>query len=479
MRTIALVRLSLWLSFPPPLPPPSGSAPGRPISPPPGRSPANRSGSGCASSSATDRSCSISIPRRLPRAARWRPGPFRRQPPSSEGGSARDRNVRRRSAHLARFSVEACRNAFPVATAAPATIAAYDVRSPSAPGLTNRTSYVIAPDGRIIYAFSDLNWNNHVANTLAAVRAWRARIGAADRRTADELVRQIDLDNRGLVGDRRGARRGARRRGRRLDPLGPPPRRARRAGRATCRRPSHPAVRGDRLGGACAGRSRPPGRGATASTSWSTMPGSASAAWRSTPSRKSIAADRDRPARADPADPASCRSWPSGGGAISSRSRRSPAGSGTPLRTGYCAAKHGLIGYFDALRAEVEKAYGIGVTNVLPGSVRTNVSVNALQGDGSRRGVSDVNIEHGMDPAECARRILAGVAAGAPRAHRRRGHGGRGRRASPAGSRAPVRPPRPRRRAARRPARSRRRRGLAARAGTDQPPRRADRTRAA
>jgi dehydrogenase/reductase SDR family protein 7B len=86
---------------------------------------------------------------------------------------------------------------------------------------------------------------------------------------------------------------------------------------------------------------------------------------------------------------------------------------GTPLRTGYCAAKHGVIGYFDALRAEIEEAYGIGVTNVLPGSVRTGVSVNALQGDGSRRGVSDVNIEHGMDPAECARRILDGVAAGA------------------------------------------------------------------
>jgi short-subunit dehydrogenase len=86
---------------------------------------------------------------------------------------------------------------------------------------------------------------------------------------------------------------------------------------------------------------------------------------------------------------------------------------GTPLRTGYCAAKHGLIGYFDALRAEVETAYGIGVTNVLPGSVRTDVSVNALQGDGSGRGVSDVNIEHGMDPDECARRILEGVGAGA------------------------------------------------------------------
>jgi short-subunit dehydrogenase len=85
---------------------------------------------------------------------------------------------------------------------------------------------------------------------------------------------------------------------------------------------------------------------------------------------------------------------------------------GTVLRTGYCAAKHGLIGYLDALRAEVELAYGIKVTNVLPGSVRTQVAANALLADGSARGESDVNIDAGMDPTECARRILEGVAAG-------------------------------------------------------------------
>ena len=85
---------------------------------------------------------------------------------------------------------------------------------------------------------------------------------------------------------------------------------------------------------------------------------------------------------------------------------------GPVLRTGYAAAKHGLIGYGDALRAEVETAYGIKVTNVLPGSVRTSVAANALQGDGSARGDSDANIEAGMDPAECARRILDGLAEG-------------------------------------------------------------------
>lgn len=76
---------------------------------------------------------------------------------------------------LARFSREACRDAFPVATATPATIKAYDVALEQGPGLTDRTSYVIAPDGRILYVHSDMDWRDHVKNTLAAVRAWKAK----------------------------------------------------------------------------------------------------------------------------------------------------------------------------------------------------------------------------------------------------------------------------------------------------------------
>jgi hypothetical protein len=77
-------------------------------------------------------------------------------------------------AHGLCFSVEGCRNAFPVAAASPDTIHAYDVRLREGVPMTNRTSYVIAPNGRIIYAFSDLDYHNHVANTLAAVRDWQA-----------------------------------------------------------------------------------------------------------------------------------------------------------------------------------------------------------------------------------------------------------------------------------------------------------------
>ncbi len=86
---------------------------------------------------------------------------------------------------------------------------------------------------------------------------------------------------------------------------------------------------------------------------------------------------------------------------------------GAPIRTGYCAAKHAVVGYFEALRAEVEIAYGISVHVILPGSVKTGVSVNSLTGDGTRRGKNDVNIENGMEPDRAAEIILDGIAAGA------------------------------------------------------------------
>jgi dehydrogenase/reductase SDR family member 7B len=84
---------------------------------------------------------------------------------------------------------------------------------------------------------------------------------------------------------------------------------------------------------------------------------------------------------------------------------------GVPLRTAYCAAKHGLIGYSDALRTEVA-GQGIKVLVVAPGSVRTNVSRNALNSDGSVRGKSDAAIDNGIDPDDVARKIWDAAAAG-------------------------------------------------------------------
>src|SRR5436190_13448130 len=58
---------------------------------------------------------------------------------------------------------------------------------------------------------------------------------------------------------------------------------------------------------------------------------------------------------------------------------------GTPLRSAYAASKHALHGYFDSLRAEVGED-GIAITIVCPGYIRTNVSRNAMTGDGSTFG---------------------------------------------------------------------------------------------
>jgi short-subunit dehydrogenase len=84
---------------------------------------------------------------------------------------------------------------------------------------------------------------------------------------------------------------------------------------------------------------------------------------------------------------------------------------GSPLRSAYSAAKHGLIGYHDSVRCETDHL-GIKVLVVAPGSIKTNVSRNALLADGSTRGVSDEAIEAGMDVAESSETILQAVAAG-------------------------------------------------------------------
>lgn len=84
---------------------------------------------------------------------------------------------------------------------------------------------------------------------------------------------------------------------------------------------------------------------------------------------------------------------------------------GVPYRTGYCAAKHALMGFFDSLRAELDGT-GVEVSTILPGFVRTNLSKAALTGDGSPFGRTDRNIRDGMDPDKCARVILKALRRG-------------------------------------------------------------------
>lgn len=76
---------------------------------------------------------------------------------------------------LNKFSVSECRSKFAVAADPDAkVIKAYDAVLLKMPQYANRTSYVIAPDGTILLAYSDLDPGEHVAKTMAAVKAWKA-----------------------------------------------------------------------------------------------------------------------------------------------------------------------------------------------------------------------------------------------------------------------------------------------------------------
>ena len=75
---------------------------------------------------------------------------------------------------LQRFSTEKCAGRFAVASAGPAVVKGYDValgRQLAGRDVTGRTSYVIGRDGRVAFVHNDLNPAEHVATTLAAVRA--------------------------------------------------------------------------------------------------------------------------------------------------------------------------------------------------------------------------------------------------------------------------------------------------------------------
>ena len=73
-----------------------------------------------------------------------------------------------------RFSTQECRSSFLVASDPGLTIArSYDASLVG--GFANRTSYVIAPDGTIAYAYTSLDPTKHVANTLDALRKLPAR----------------------------------------------------------------------------------------------------------------------------------------------------------------------------------------------------------------------------------------------------------------------------------------------------------------
>ncbi len=86
---------------------------------------------------------------------------------------------------------------------------------------------------------------------------------------------------------------------------------------------------------------------------------------------------------------------------------------GVQLRTAYCAAKHAVMGFFDALRAELA-GHGVKVATIVPGFIRTGIGRHALTGDGSEVGRETEAIAGGMDPMKAARVIVRGLERGRP-----------------------------------------------------------------
>lgn len=81
---------------------------------------------------------------------------------------------------------------------------------------------------------------------------------------------------------------------------------------------------------------------------------------------------------------------------------------GVPMRSGYCAAKHALHGFFEALRAELSKT-GIHITMICPGFIHTNISKNALVGDGSKQNTMDDAQANGMPVAVFSKKALRAI----------------------------------------------------------------------
>ena len=78
---------------------------------------------------------------------------------------------------LKKFSIEGCRNKFMVAADSGAQIIKkFDAALMLMPNTADRISYVISPEGKVLYVFSSLNPDNHVENTLKAVEQWRSAL---------------------------------------------------------------------------------------------------------------------------------------------------------------------------------------------------------------------------------------------------------------------------------------------------------------
>ncbi len=77
----------------------------------------------------------------------------------------------------------------------------------------------------------------------------------------------------------------------------------------------------------------------------------------------------------------------------------------TQLRSAYCASKHALHGFYNAMRSEVYE-HNVNVTIVAPGFIQTNIAYHALKASGEQLKKKGGSQETGISAESCAKQIV-------------------------------------------------------------------------
>lgn len=80
---------------------------------------------------------------------------------------------------------------------------------------------------------------------------------------------------------------------------------------------------------------------------------------------------------------------------------------GFPVRSAYCASKHAIHGFYETIALEYPQ---IKTTILIPGRIHTDVSKNALDGEGKATGIMDPGQANGYDVNKCARKAIRAIA---------------------------------------------------------------------
>ena len=81
---------------------------------------------------------------------------------------------------------------------------------------------------------------------------------------------------------------------------------------------------------------------------------------------------------------------------------------GFPLRSAYSSSKQALHGFIETLFLE-NKQNNVKASILIPGRVRTNISLHALEKDGNEHGKLDDGQANGITPEKAAQQIIRGI----------------------------------------------------------------------